>query len=221
MRGPDDDAEPRAASQASGAVRMEGVFGRQKKSTQDPSPESVKAQEAAESARRTEGKGRPTPTRRERQAARKRPLIPQDRQAAKKAEREAAREARIRQNQAMQTGDERYLPARDRGPQRRYIRDFVDARRNVGDYFLILLMATFVVGLLVRGWQPYTVVIMWGLIFLFIIDAWVAWRKVKARIIEKFGAVEPGSGWYCAQRVMMIRRLRLPKPQVRRGEYPA
>lgn len=171
---------------------------------------------------KSQGKGRPTPTRKEREAARKRPLVPDDRKIAKQKEREAAREARLRQNQAMQTGDDRFLPIRDRGPQRRFIRDYVDARFNVGDYFIVILLVIFVVGLLMPlPVQQYTSYVMWIFIALWILDFFVLWRKLKKLVVEKFGSAEAGSGMYVFNRVMMIRRLRMPKPQVKRGEYPS
>src|SRR5690242_19206596 len=37
--------------------------------------------------------------------------------------------------QGMAAGDDKYLTVRDRGPVRRYVRDVVDARRNVGSLF--------------------------------------------------------------------------------------
>ena len=84
------------------------------------------------------GKGRPTPRRSEAQARNARPLVPADRKAAQKLSREAQREERAKMQSALLTGDERYLPLRDRGPQKRFVRDVVDARRNVGEYFLII-----------------------------------------------------------------------------------
>jgi hypothetical protein len=195
------------------------VFGRKKRnSTAEATPAAPQEEAAAKPA----GKGRPTPTRKEQEAARKRPLVPDDRRAAKQASREAAREARVRQNQAMQTGDERYLPVRDRGPQRRFIRDSVDSRYNMGDYFLIFLIAVFVLSLFMPPEiQQYSMVFMWAVIILWILDTFFKWRGTKKRIIERFGAVEPGSAWYMTNRMMMIRRLRLPKPQVSRGEQPS
>ncbi len=203
------------------------VFGKKKKAQEDrpdPAQESVR-----ESPTRphdggrgtTPGKGRPTPSRKEQEAARRRPLVPQDRKAAKEANREAAREARILQNQAMQTGDERYLPARDRGPQRRFARDFVDSRRNIGDFFIVVLLILFIGSMFLPAQQPILVNIMWILILVWIIDTWLMWRKLKSRLVEKFTTVQQGSAWYAWNRAMMIRRLRLPKPQVRHGERPA
>ncbi|WP_274542943.1 DUF3043 domain-containing protein [Rothia uropygialis] len=173
-------------------------------------------------AARAQGKGRPTPTRKEREAARKRPLVPDDRKMAKQKEREAAREARVRQNQAMQTGDDRYLPVRDRGHQRRFIRDYVDARFNIGDYFIVILLVIFVLGLVMPlHIQQFTIYVMWIFIAIWLLDFFILWRKLKKLVIEKFGSAEAGSGMYVFNRVMMIRRLRMPKPQVKRGEFPS
>ena len=92
-------------------------------------------------------KGRPTPKRKEAEAANKRPLVPVDRKSAAKAAREAQRERREREYKAMQTGDERYLPARDRGPVRRYVRDYVDARYSLGEFFLPIAAVCLVIQL--------------------------------------------------------------------------
>lgn len=191
---------------------------KKRNSTAEAAPPAPQEKTAAQPV----GKGRPTPTRREQEAARRRPLVPDDRKAAKQASREAAREARVRQNQAMQTGDDRYLPIRDRGPQRRFLRDSVDSRYNVGDFFLIMLIIVFVLGLFLPPQiQQYSMVFMWAIIIVWAVDTFTKWRGIKRRITEKFGSVEPGSAWYTVNRMMMIRRLRLPKPQVSRGERPA
>lgn len=173
-----------------------------------------------EPANYTPPKGRPTPSRKEREAARKHPLVPADRKAAKEAERIAQREYRAKQQQALQTGDERYLPVNDRGPQRRYIRDFVDARFNVGDFMLIIVLMIFIIGLLVPATQQVTALLMWAMILLWILDYFIMWRRLKKKLREKFKTLEPRSGLYAFNRIMMIRRFRLPKPQVTRGSYP-
>lgn len=41
-----------------------------------------------------------------------------------------------RQREAMASGDERYLPVRDKGPVRRFARDYVDSRWCVAEFFL-------------------------------------------------------------------------------------
>lgn len=202
------------------------MFGRNKKSSENAGSVVAEATPVASEAPETTQpgytapKGRPTPSRKEREAARRTPLVPADRKAAKDAQREADREFRAKQQQALQTGDERYLPANDRGPQRRYIRDYVDARFNVGDIMIIVILAVFIVGLFSPSMQQYTILLMWGMILLWAIDYMIMWRGLKKKLTEKFGSIEPRSGFYAFNRVMMIRRFRLPKPQVKRGEYP-
>ena len=46
--------------------------------------------------------------------------------------------------------------------------------------------------------------------------------RVKQAARKKFGAerVEKGLGWYGAMRIIQMRFMRLPKPQVKRGEHP-
>lgn len=203
------------------------MFGRNKKSSatetqQDAGSVGVApAEQTPADPKYTAPKGRPTPSRKEREAARRTPLVPADRKAAKEAEKAANREFRLKQQHAMQTGDERYLPVNDQGPQRRYIRDFVDARFNVGDVLLPVILLTFIVGLFSITFQQYTILAMWAFILLWVLDFWILWRKLKKQIIEKFGSVEPRSGFYAFNRAMMIRRFRLPKPQVARGQYPS
>lgn len=203
------------------------MFGRNKKSVETADAAAVDSAPPAATdkdnkpAKYTPPKGRPTPSRKEREAARKTPLVPADRKAAKEAQRAAEREFRAKQQHALQTGDERYLPVNDRGPQRRYIRDYVDARFNVGDFMLIVILLIFIIGLIVPSTQQFTALLMWAMILLWILDYFIMWRKLKKKLTEKFTTVEPRSGLYAFNRIMMIRRFRLPKPQVERGNYPS
>lgn len=171
------------------------------------------------------GKGRPTPKRKESEAANKRPLVPADRKAAGKAAREQRRADRDRAYQAMQTGDEKYMPTKDKGPLRRYVRDYVDARWNLGEFFLpiafVFLFATFFtqsrpeIGVLV-------LLGLYGYLFLTIIDAVLLWRTLKKRLIAKFGEVPGGTMMYAVTRAYQIRRSRLPRAMSKKhGEYPA
>lgn len=169
-----------------------------------------------------QGKGRPTPKRREAEAARRRPLVPHDRRAAAKQAREAARAAREREYQAMRTGDERFLPARDKGPVRRWVRDFIDARWTLGEFFLPIAMVVVVFSLFLP--EQIAVLLMLGLyavVLIAIVDAFVLSRILKKRLAERFGdAVPRGTVMYGIMRAFQIRRARLPRPQVKRGQHP-
>ena len=75
------------------------------------------------------GKGRPTPTRKEAEAAAKaRAKVPRTRKEQAAAARLARSDSSTKMRQAMKTGEEKYLPARDRCPVKRFIRDMVDSR---------------------------------------------------------------------------------------------
>src|SRR3954451_9310146 len=80
------------------------------------------------------GKGRPTPKRSEARKQR-RVATPTNRKEAAALRREKLREQRTAQRQALQSGDERNLPARDAGPAKRLARDFVDSRFTLGQIF--------------------------------------------------------------------------------------
>ena len=122
----------------------------------------------------------------------------------------------------MARGDERYLPARDQGPQKRYVRDFVDARWNVGEILLPLLVL--VLFTYFFEWLAvYALTAVWGFILLVVIDGIYLGSQVKKKLGEKFGVdkVERRVRWYAAMRAIQLRPLRLPKPQVKRGAYPS
>ncbi|WNB84472.1 DUF3043 domain-containing protein [Cellulomonas sp. ATA003] len=151
--------------------------------------------------------------------------MPTDRKAAAKAARASARAERDRQFQAMQTGDERYLPLKDRGPVRRYIRDHVDARWNLGEFFLPVAMVFVVLTLLFGNNITAAAIViftLYGIVFLTLLDAFIMWRRLKKKLAAKFGedGQQRGLAMYAVLRVFQLRRARLPKPQVKRGEYP-
>ncbi len=86
-------------------------------------------------------KGRPTPTRKEAEAAaRERAKAGMDKKAAAKLLRERRAESNSKMREGMRSGDERYLPKRDQGPVKRFIRNYVDARLSIAEFLLPLLL---------------------------------------------------------------------------------
>ncbi len=168
------------------------------------------------------GKGRATPTRAEREAARKRPLVPDTKEAKARARADLAAQ-REKARVGMASGDPRYLPARDQGPQRKFVRDWVDAGWHLGEAVMpamvLVILATF---LPVPALQYYAFVGLWIFIFIVIGDMVITSITVKRAVKRKFGAdkMEKGLGWYAAMRTVQMRFLRLPKPQVKRGQKP-
>jgi hypothetical protein len=181
---------------------------------------------SASTAPKAAGKGRPTPTRKEAEAANKRPLAPTDRREAARVSREQRDRARDRMNRALQTGEERYLPARDKGPVRRWTRDWIDSRTSIGEYFLVAAVAM-VIGVFALNQAPrmasVMVLIMWAITLGFAVDASVRGFRLRRALNQKFGAenVPRGTVWYGISRSIQMRRTRLPKAQVARREFPS
>lgn len=169
------------------------------------------------------GKGRPTPKRNKAQEANKRPLVPSDRKAAYRADREKRKAARARSNQAMLTGDDRYLPARDRGALRRYARDVVDARWNLGEFFLPASIGIVLVVLLAGQQASFAlaaILVIYITVGAAVLDSILMARRLKTKMIAKYGEWPKGTGMYAVMRAFQIRRTRLPRPMVNRGEHP-
>lgn len=178
---------------------------------------------AEETAARLAGKGHATPSRKEQEAARKRPLVPSDRKEAARQSRSQAATAREKARIGMAAGDDRYLTARDKGPQRRWVRDYVDARYNVGELMIPVMLLVIVLTFIpVQAFQVYGIFVLWAFFLVAVIDAVVLGRLVRRKLGERFGVdkVERGVRWYGAMRAMQMRVIRLPKPQVKRRQYP-
>ncbi|MEZ0490756.1 DUF3043 domain-containing protein [Kineococcus sp. TBRC 1896] len=197
------------------------MFGRSK----DKTAPAVEHRPAVELTK-VGGKGRPTPRRSEAQARNQRPLVPTDRKAAQKASREVQREQRAKMQAALLTGDERYLPVRDRGPQKRFVRDVVDARRNVGEYFLIIAGISLVLSMVATPLGSTTLVLgttllIYAMLAIVVVDSVLLGRRVKRAVAAKFDEPERGLVSYGVTRALQIRRMRRPVPMVARGAHPA
>lgn len=201
------------------------MFGRHKETPSAQQAADETAALAADQERnRTAGKGAPTPTRKQQEAARRRPLVPTDRKAATAAAREADRAERAKVRQALDTGDERYLPIRDKGPQRRFARAYVDSRWNLGEFLMFAAVLFVILSLVVpvsSVGQVYVLGAFWILFIAVFIDGFIVFRGLRKALVAKFGVAERGVPWYGTMRAMQFRRLRLPKPQVKRGDRPS
>jgi hypothetical protein len=169
------------------------------------------------------GKGRPTPKRSEAQGRRQGPPPPPPttRKEAYKRQRAKVADRRVESRQGLARGDEAYLPARDRGPVRKLVRDVVDARRNVGSFFLVIagvaLVGTIAPSLQIRTGAMF---ILYGFFLVVIVDSVVLVRRIKKKIAERFpdgGQNTRGIALYGISRSTMVRRWRFPKPEVPLG----
>ena len=179
------------------------------------------------------GKGRPTPKRREAEQRNRHPVVGTARLSpnATKAERKAARTARrqalaaerLKTREAMITGNELHLPAQHRGPARRWARDYVDARRNLGELLLPVAFVVLLLGLLPQMQQVSLLLVpaLYAFALVVIVNGVFLAKQINRLAVERFGESARGVGRYGAMRSAQVRRFRMPKPMVKRGEFPA
>jgi Protein of unknown function (DUF3043) len=167
------------------------------------------------------GKGRPTPTRKEAEAAAKaRAKVPRTRKEQAAAQRLARSESSTKMRQAMKTGDERFLPARDRGPVKRFIRDYVDSRFSFVELMIPVLLVT-----TVMAWSgsdtvaSYGNAVLFGMLLLIVVDLLRLRFKLRREISSRFPEAETkGTTYYAVMRSLQMKFMRLPKSQVRIGQ---
>jgi hypothetical protein len=183
-----------------------------------PSPQPVDDDEVVAAPT----KGHATPTRKQQEAARKRPLVPSDRREASRQSKTQMQAARERARVGMANGEEKFLPVRDKGPQKRYIRDYIDARFSMGEILLPLLVLV-IVGTFIEPIAPYLIIAVWGVLLILLIEGIIVSTLLRRKLKAKFGEgkVERGIALYAIMRMTQMRIMRLPKPQVKRGEFPS
>ena len=198
---------------------------------------SDSASQSSRGPQTTAPKGRPTPSRGA-AARRKGPVAPAPMTAAeararrkslagpklsreeRRAEGAERRAQMADRRERMLAGDERYLLSRDQGPVRRFVRDLVDARRNVLGLFMPSALTLLFVMFAVPQLQLYISPAMTVLMALMMLDGLILGRKVAKRVDEKFPE-DTESRWklglYAASRASQMRRMRAPRPQVKHG----
>lgn len=168
-------------------------------------------------------KGRPTPKRSEAQTQRRSVAnTPTTRKEASKRQRDDRRAAMERQRSALASGDERYLPVRDKGPVRKFARDFVDSRFCIAEFFLPLAVVILVLSMVQVGSLQNIALLLWlVVILLIVVDSVGIAIRLKKQLNTRFpDQPKKGAVPYALMRTLQMRRLRLPKPQVKRGERP-
>ncbi|MFF6784806.1 DUF3043 domain-containing protein [Streptomyces sp. NPDC012510] len=168
-------------------------------------------------------KGRPTPKRSVAQSQRRSVAnTPTTRKEAAKRSRDERRAALEKQRQALATGDERYLPARDKGPVRKFTRDYVDSRFHIAEFFLPLAVIILVLSMVQQATLQNVALLLWlGVIILIVVDSIGLGFRLKKQLNARFpDESKKGAVAYALMRTLQMRRLRLPKPQVKRGERP-
>jgi len=167
------------------------------------------------------GKGRPTPTRREAEAAaRARAKVPRTRKEIAKAERAARFESSQRVRSAMKSGDERYFLARDKGPVRSFIRDFVDSRFSFVEMMIPLLLVTLALG---YSGNPNLAsignTILLGTMLLVAVDLFIMRLRLRRELARRFpDESTKGTTYYAVMRSLQMKFMRMPKAKVKIGQ---
>ena len=166
-------------------------------------------------------KGKPTPKRKEAQAKLKvSSLSPAASKEAKKALKEQSRVRRLETRAAYMRGEESALPVRDKGPARRFVRNYVDERKSVTEYFLVFIMVIlFLTVIPSRAVQLAAIVLMYSAMIWVALDGFLLSRRIKKIVAAKFpDESTKGLGLYGWMRSTQLRRLRAPAPQVGPGK---
>jgi len=190
----------------------------------EPEPES--AVEATPPTR-TAGKGRPTPTRREAEGRKRGPAPPPPRTQREaltrmRGSKEGRRNAATQRRERMLAGDEKYLLPRDRGAVKAYVRDLVDSRRHLAGAFMPLALLVIVVILVPSPVvQSYVSLVSMVMLLAIIVEGVLLGRIITRRVRERFPKAPDSAaslGFYAMTRATQLRRLRVPKPRVGRGD---
>jgi hypothetical protein len=167
------------------------------------------------------GKGRPTPKRKEAEAlAKARARTPRTRKELAARQREARSEDSRKVRAGMKAGDERYLLPRDKGPLRRFIRDYVDSRFSIVELLIPLLVVTMVLGY--SGQQALMNASQFIMMatFLFVIADMVLLRfRLRKELTRRFpGESLKGTTYYAVIRSLQMKFMRMPKAKVKIGQ---
>jgi hypothetical protein len=182
-------------------------------------PETVAQPAAATDA--VGKKGRPTPTRKEAQAlAKARAKVPRTRKELAAAQKASRTESSTNMRQAMRTGDERFLPTRDKGPVKRFLRDYVDSHFSFIEMMLPLMLLVLVLGYTgSTAVTTYANLAMLSVFVLIIVDVVRLRFRIRRELAARFpDASTHGTTYYAVGRSLQMRFMRLPKPKVKIGQ---
>lgn len=191
------------------------------------------ADEAArQAAIRAGKKGKATPKRKEAQSMSYVPLVPdpKDRKAHQKVERARIRARQDKEYEAMERGDVSHMPAAERDPMRIYVRQWIDARWNISEWFMPAALLLLIVSFAFTSVNPmvaYVLAIaMYVYMLLVVIDLIVMWVLLKKSMREHGYKTDRESlksrriGSYAISRALQVRRWRMPKPTNKHGQWP-
>jgi hypothetical protein len=199
-------------------------------------PADQVAEVAAVPVTPTVGKGRPTPKRNQATGRRgpiapppktQREAIKRSKEVGKTLTKEERRAQSTQRRERMMRGDDAYVLPRDKGPVRAYVRDVTDSRRNVAGILLPVAVLSFIVLLIndptVQVIGPFILLVA---ILAAVVDSIIFGRQLARRVAVKFPNGDPSGlsvrprslSFYAFNRACLIRKWRVPRPRVGRGD---
>ena len=181
-----------------------------RRNSQPATPEPTTTLESAPSGK----KDRPTPTRKEAEAARRQRM---NTTLSKKQSRAAA--SRQSRSERMKT-----ISAREAVPEKVLMRDDIDASVQLGRVLAALRCGSAILAVTLLGsYWPVVTLIATMAMYLFIIgvfvDGYLMWRGFKKVLAKRLPKASPkGLLMYGMTRSTQIRRFRSPAPRIKRGE---
>lgn len=168
------------------------------------------------------GKGRPTPSRKEAEAAARAraKAAPRTRKEQARAQREARASSSQKVREAMKTGDERYFMPRDKGPERRFVRDFVDSRFSFIELMIPLLIISMILGYSGNpAMANLSSLVLMATIVLIVLDMVFLRLRLRRELDARFpNETHKGTTYYAITRALQMKFMRLPKAQVKIGQ---
>lgn len=202
------------------------MFRRRGKAAADAADQVADVEPTDDLTRTAVPKGRPTPKRRQAAPARG-PAAP-----APKTRKEAVRYQRERlkteraatknpstpkaRRAAMLAGDPDSLPRRDQGPVKELARNWVDSRRMLSNYLLVLF-PLLILGYLVQ----FLALLVYALLVVFLLEWYLTGRRIRTLALARKMTVKEGAfglGFYAGSRAYLPRKFRMPRPKLRLGD---
>ncbi len=122
--------------------------------------------------------------------------------------------------QGMKSGDEKYFLPRDKGPVRRFIRDYVDRRFSIVEMVIPLMIIGLLLGYTGNDAlvQASSLVLLATVLFV-VTDMLVLRFRVRRELRTRFpGESLKGTTYYALTRAMQMKFMRLPKARIKIGQ---
>ncbi len=181
--------------------------------SQNDNAASEAAPSAAEKPQTPTKKKVPTPTRREAEAARRERLNPTL----------SPNEQRQRDREAKAKSREEQWAKVDEQPGRVLLRDFLDSRRGIAQWWMPIVISALAIALFTMNIYPplavWATVLPYLALIALAIHVFLLWRQFKALHAQRLPKESlKGLLMYLVNRIISLRRFRVPQPRVKPGD---